>query len=37
MDDWHVMMGDHKWLHRGRMPEAVEKVVFAIKSQFSEE
>jgi parvulin-like peptidyl-prolyl isomerase len=31
MDDWHVMMGDHKWLHRGRMPEAVEKVVFAMK------
>jgi parvulin-like peptidyl-prolyl isomerase len=31
MDDWHVMMGDHKWLHRGRMPEAVEKVVFALK------
>lgn len=32
MDDWHVMMGDHKWLHRGRMPEAVEKVVFAMKA-----
>ena len=32
MDDWHVMMGDHKWLHRGRMPEAVEKVVFALKA-----
>jgi len=31
MDDWHVMMGDHKWLHRGRMPEAVEKVVFTMK------
>jgi parvulin-like peptidyl-prolyl isomerase len=31
MDDWHVMMGDHKWLHRGRMPEAVEKVVFTLK------
>lgn len=31
MDDWHVMMGDHKWLHRGRMPEAVEKVVFGMK------
>jgi peptidyl-prolyl cis-trans isomerase C len=31
MDDWHVMMGDHKWLHRGRMPDAVEKVVFAMK------
>ncbi len=31
MDDWHVMMGDHKWLHRGRMPAAVEKVVFTLK------
>ena len=31
MDDWHVVMGDHKWLHRGRMPEAVEKVVFTMK------
>ncbi len=31
MDDWRVMMGDHKWLHRGRMPEAVEKVAFTMK------
>jgi parvulin-like peptidyl-prolyl isomerase len=31
MDDWRVMMGDHKWLHRGRMPEAVEKIVFNMK------
>jgi len=31
MDDWRVMMGDHKWLHRGRMPEAVEKVVFTME------
>ena len=31
-DDWHVMMGDHKWLHRGRMPEAVEKVVFTLQA-----
>jgi parvulin-like peptidyl-prolyl isomerase len=31
MDDWHVMMGDHKWLHRGRMPEQVEKIVFTLK------
>jgi len=31
MDDWRVMMGDHKWLHRGRMPEAVEKVAFQMK------
>ena len=33
MDDWHVMMGDHKWLHRGRMPEAVEKVVFTMQAE----
>jgi len=32
MDDWRVMMGDHKWLHRGRMPEAVERVVFTMKA-----
>lgn len=32
MDDWRVMMGDHKWLHRGRMPEPVEKVVFTMKA-----
>ncbi len=32
MDDWRVMMGDHKWLHRGRMPEAVEKVVFTMQA-----
>ena len=31
MDDWRVMMGDHNWLHRGRMPEDVEKVVFTMK------
>lgn len=31
MDDWHVMMGDHKWLHRGRMPVSVEKIVFGMK------
>jgi parvulin-like peptidyl-prolyl isomerase len=31
MDDWRVMMGDHKWLHRGRMPGAVEKLVFNMK------
>jgi peptidyl-prolyl cis-trans isomerase SurA len=30
-DDWRVMMGDHKSLHRGRMPAPVEKVVFAMK------
>ena len=31
-DDWRVMMGDHKSLHRGRMPAAVEKVVFTMKA-----
>ena len=32
MDDWRVMMGDHKWLHRGRMPKQVEDVVFTLKA-----
>jgi parvulin-like peptidyl-prolyl isomerase len=32
MDDWRVMMGDHKWLHRGRMPKQVEAVVFSMKA-----
>ena len=27
-DDWRVMMGDHKSIHRGRMPGPVEKAVF---------
>jgi parvulin-like peptidyl-prolyl isomerase len=31
-DDWRVMMGDHKSVHRGRMPAAVEKVVFNMKA-----
>lgn len=31
MDNWRVMMGDHKWLHRGRMPKQVEAVVFNMK------
>jgi peptidyl-prolyl cis-trans isomerase C len=30
-DDWRVMMGDHKSIHRGRMPEPVEKAVFAMQ------
>jgi len=30
-DDWRVMMGDHKSIHRGRMPAPVEKVVFAMQ------
>jgi parvulin-like peptidyl-prolyl isomerase len=32
MDDWRVMMGDHKWLHRGRMPKQVEAVVFNMQA-----
>lgn len=31
-DDWRVMMGDHKWVHRGRMPPAVEQAVFAMQA-----
>lgn len=30
-DEWRVMMGDHKSVHRGMMPAAVEKVVFTMK------
>jgi len=30
-DDWRVMMGDHKTIHRGRMPPQVEKVVFTMQ------
>ncbi len=32
-DDWRVMMGDHKWIHRGRIPAAVENVAFSMKPQ----
>ncbi len=31
-DDWRVMMGDHKWIHRGRMPAAVEDIAFRLKA-----
>ena len=31
-DDWRVMMGDHKSLHRGRMPAQVEAVVYKMKA-----
>lgn len=31
-DDWRIMMGDHKWVHRGRLPAAVEAVAFAMKA-----
>jgi parvulin-like peptidyl-prolyl isomerase len=30
-DDWRVMMGDHKVVHRGRMPPPVEKAVFSMQ------
>jgi parvulin-like peptidyl-prolyl isomerase len=30
-DDWRVMMGDHKSIHRGRMPSQVESVVFVMQ------
>ncbi len=30
-DDWRVMMGDHRWVHRGRLPEAIENVAFSMK------
>lgn len=30
-DDWRVMMGDHKTVHKGRMPPAIEAVVFKMK------
>lgn len=31
-DDWRIMMGDHKWIHRGRLPAAVEAVAFQMKT-----
>lgn len=31
-DDWRVMMGDHKSIHRGRMPAPVESVVFKMQA-----
>ena len=30
-DNWKVMMGDHKTVHRGRMPPEVEKVAFSMQ------
>jgi peptidyl-prolyl cis-trans isomerase C len=30
-DDWRIMMGDHRWLHRGRLPAAVENAAFGLK------
>jgi len=31
-DDWRIMMGDHRWIHRGRLPSAVETVAFRLKA-----
>ncbi len=30
-DDWRVMMGDHRWIHRGRLPEAIENAAFSLR------
>lgn len=30
-DDWRIMMGDHQWLHRGRLPAAVEDAAFRLQ------
>lgn len=31
-DDWRIMMGDHRWIHRGRLPSAVEAVAFRLNT-----
>lgn len=31
-DDWRIMMGDHRWIHKGRLPSAVEAVAFRLKA-----
>ena len=31
-DDWRIMMGDHRWVHRGRLPSSVEGVAFRLKA-----
>jgi parvulin-like peptidyl-prolyl isomerase len=36
-DDWRIMMGDHRWLHRGRLPSAVEDVAFRLKKDETSE
>lgn len=36
-DDWHIMMGDHQWLHRGRLPSAVENVAFRLQKDETSE
>jgi hypothetical protein len=30
-DDWRVMMGDRRWVHRGRLSAAVEAAAFGLK------
>ena len=36
-DDWRIMMGDHRWLHRGRLPSAVEDAAFRMKKEETSE
>ena len=36
-DDWRIMMGDHRWLHRGRLPAAVEDAAFRMKKDETSE
>ena len=31
-DDWRVMMGDHKWVHRGSVTTDIEPTLFALKA-----
>ncbi len=31
-DDWRVMMGDHKWVHRGSVTPDIEPTLFALKA-----
>ena len=31
-DDWRIMLGDHRWVHRGRLPSAVENVAFRLQA-----
>jgi len=30
-DDWRVMMGDHRWVHRGTVTSDIEQAVFSLK------
>ncbi len=31
-DDWRVMMGDHRWVHRGTVAPDIEQAVFSLKA-----